>query len=229
MAKQSDVALKLKRLRERAGMTVRELAEALGMPASTYAAYEDKFKKLFLPVGLVKKIAPIFAKAGIDETEVLALAGLSDAYYYVSKRAEGGRDMAQIEEVDASVSAGPGTTVGDLTVIRQWQVAANMVNFGTDSAISKIKIIRVKGDSMTPTFNPTDRIMVDTGDIVPSPEGIFVVWDGVGFVLKRVQIVAHSDPVKVRLMSDNKSYQPYERVLSEAYLQGRVIGKWLWT
>jgi hypothetical protein len=32
----------------------------------------------------------------------------------------------------------------------------------------------------------------------------------------------------VRITSDNGKYDPYERTLDEAYIQGRVIGQWRW-
>lgn len=75
-----SVALKLKTLREAAAprMTVRALAAALGMPPSTYAAYEDpkKFKKPILPFDLAKRIAQILAERGVDKSKVMQLAGL---------------------------------------------------------------------------------------------------------------------------------------------------------
>jgi phage repressor protein C with HTH and peptisase S24 domain len=87
----------------------------------------------------------------------------------------------------------------------------------------------VVGDSMPVTFRPYDKVMVDTEDRTPSPPGIFVVWDGLNLVLKRVEYIAHSEPPRVRILSENPEYQPYERVVEEAYIQGRVLGKWLWT
>lgn len=142
------------------------------------------------------------------------------------QRAE--RYMADIEEIDLSAGAGPGTSVDAAERLRTWKVPRNVVNIASESAMDRIKIVRVKGDSMMPTFNPLDRIMVDTGDTLPSPGGIFVVWDGLGFVLKRVQLVPHSEPLRVKITSDNPQFDPYERVIGEAYIQGRVIGKWLW-
>lgn len=137
--------------------------------------------------------------------------------------------MALIEELDVTASAGPGTTVHDAPVIRKWQLPSEIATVTTDTPVEHIKILRVKGDSMAPTYSPVDRVMVDTADTLPSPAGVFVVWDGLGFVLKRVQVVPHSDPIRVKITSDNPKYDPYERVLGEAYIQGRVIGKWLWT
>jgi len=75
-----SVALKLKDLRNRSAprVTVRAMAEALEMPPSTYAAYEDpnKFKKLILPFDLAKRIAAVLESRGVPKSEVMALAGL---------------------------------------------------------------------------------------------------------------------------------------------------------
>jgi hypothetical protein len=51
-----------------------------------------------------------------------------------------------------------------------------------------------------------------------------VLWDGLGMVVKRVEFMAYSEPPTVRIISDNVVYRPYERLLGEAYIQGRVIG-----
>src|SRR5579875_2501953 len=78
MAKASPVALKLKRLRERTGLSVREMAAKLDYEsASSYAYYENEFKKSFLPLDLVQKLAPIAESYGIERSEVMALAGIN--------------------------------------------------------------------------------------------------------------------------------------------------------
>lgn len=230
----SEVAMRLKALREstKPKLTVRKVAELLGLPPSTYASYEDKFKQQYLPVKLVTKLARILEERGVDAAEVLSLGGIADAYEDRGRpskeQEEGSSHMAQIDEVDAEASAGAGN-VGSSDVLRTWVIPQNVVDIATESPLSRVKIVRIKGDSMVPLFNPLDRVMVDTGDIEPSPPGVFVVWDGLGFVVKRVQVVPHSDPMTVKFTSDNPKYEPYERVLGEAYIQGRVIGKWQWT
>lgn len=76
------IATKLKELRNEAQpkVSVRKMADLLGVPASTYAAYEDpkKFKKAALPLQLTLKIAHILANRGVQTTAVLELAGLTD-------------------------------------------------------------------------------------------------------------------------------------------------------
>src|SRR5690348_11290066 len=47
----SSVSRKLKQLRQRAGLSIREVAHALGMEnGSSYQHYEDRFRKPFLPL-----------------------------------------------------------------------------------------------------------------------------------------------------------------------------------
>lgn len=89
-----------------------------------------------------------------------------------------------------------------------------------------VRIVPVRGDSMTPTLWPGQRVMVDTSDRVPSPPGVFVIWDGLALVLKRVELIPGSDPPSVRLTSDNPKYKDYERTIDEAHINGRVIGVW---
>src|SRR5258708_11576286 len=72
----SAVSRQLKLLRQRAGLSIREVAQALGMEhGSSYQHYEDRFKKPLLPLDLVMKLVPIFAPGGVDPGELYALAG----------------------------------------------------------------------------------------------------------------------------------------------------------
>ena len=85
MGTNSTAALGLKRLREHAGLSVRELAAALrdlgskyGRSPSSYAYYENEFSKTYLPVDLVDALTPILRNRGtppIAERDVLALGG----------------------------------------------------------------------------------------------------------------------------------------------------------
>ena len=77
----NSIAPELKALRNRTvpKISSRDVAAALEMAASTYAAYEDpkKFKKPILPLDLAKRLVPIFAERGVPEAETLRLAGIT--------------------------------------------------------------------------------------------------------------------------------------------------------
>lgn len=68
----------LKALRARAGMSVRETAEALGRPASTYASYEDKFKRPYLPMEIAHELARVWTPRGVARADIFALTGVND-------------------------------------------------------------------------------------------------------------------------------------------------------
>ena len=66
MADLSPISAALKALRERAGLSVREVARAIGLGESysTYATYERAFKKPFLPMDLAQKLSKALAGRG---------------------------------------------------------------------------------------------------------------------------------------------------------------------
>ena len=55
------------------------------------------------------------------------------------------------------------------------------------------------------------------------PPGIFVIWDGMGLVAKRVEHVPHSDPPTVVLKSLNPEYASYECSVDEIHIIGQAI------
>ncbi|WP_374442504.1 S24 family peptidase [Stella sp.] len=75
MVEPSDAARGLKALREEAGLSMRQAADALGMSLTGYQHYEDRFKKPYLPVDLMRRVAGMLAGRGIAPARVLALAG----------------------------------------------------------------------------------------------------------------------------------------------------------
>lgn len=93
--------------------------------------------------------------------------------------------------------------------------------FGANAG--EVIIAEVLGDSMMPTLYPGQKVMVHIHDKRPTPPGIFYVWDGMGLVIKRVELIPGSNPPTVRIKSDNPKYETYERTVDEAHINGRVI------
>jgi phage repressor protein C with HTH and peptisase S24 domain len=94
-------------------------------------------------------------------------------------------------------------------------------------------IVEIYGDSMYDpsepgapgSLHPGDRVIVDLGDRRPSPPGAFLVWDGVGVVVKLLDVVRGSEPAKLRLLSRNPRYEPYDATEDEVRIIGRVRGR----
>jgi hypothetical protein len=89
-----------------------------------------------------------------------------------------------------------------------------------------LHIVTIDDDSLEPLLSSGDSIMIDTSQRVPVPPGIFVIWDGMGIVAKRVEHVPHSAPPKVIIRSLNSEYQTYEReveYLRDRFQYARVV------
>lgn len=73
----TDIPHRLKALREAAGLSIRALAELLGMSSSGYAHYETpaRFKDQFLPMQMAHDIVKALEPYGVGADQVLALAG----------------------------------------------------------------------------------------------------------------------------------------------------------
>jgi len=78
-----SVNTKLKNLRVSAvpSLSIRRMADELGIGYSRYAYFEDpkRFKKRALPIDLTRQIADVLSRYGVEPSEVMKLAGLSDA------------------------------------------------------------------------------------------------------------------------------------------------------
>ncbi len=248
----SAAATALKRLREKTGLSVREVAKALGRPASSYATYEDAYKKPFLPPELVRGLIPVFEAHGVHRRELIALMGIETEFSWQGDHQDGPRDLpvrgkrpaaptsetpaedeVSINELELRAMAGNGGQVEVFDGDRELEAVTGRYSFPSagfrelyGAPPDRVRIVEVIGDSMEPTLRPGQKLMLDIADRFPTPPGIFVVFDGIGMVIKRVSVVPHSDPLRVKITSDNKEYDPYERLVEEAHIQGRIIGTW---
>lgn len=90
-------------------------------------------------------------------------------------------------------------------------------------APSDLGLLYVRGDSMEPSLLHNDIVMVDTTKKTPTPPGIFVLFDGFGLAVKRLEYVGNADLNALRIISDNPQYSTYERSLEETFIIGRVV------
>ncbi|WP_288806304.1 XRE family transcriptional regulator [uncultured Novosphingobium sp.] len=78
----SHVGDRLKELRLSAvpKLTIRKMAEELGITFPRYVYFEDskRYKKSELPLDLTRQIAEVLSRYGVDPAEVMKLAGLGD-------------------------------------------------------------------------------------------------------------------------------------------------------
>lgn len=110
----------------------------------------------------------------------------------------------------------------DADTDRTYQFRKAWIRNQLGSSPQSLRLLHVEGDSMEPTLKDGDMVLVDMGRKRPSPPGVFVLHDGIGLVAKRIEPIPNSDPPKLRIISDNPVYAPYERLLEEINIVGRI-------
>jgi phage repressor protein C with HTH and peptisase S24 domain len=138
-----------------------------------------------------------------------------------SEQAPGG--LVSVKRHPVSVSAGPGALVSEelgkpyFAFDDRWLKALNA------SQPSQLSIVRVEGDSMAPTLNAGDDVLVDLGDSSERlRDGIYVLRIDDAVVVKRLAL--NPTGRRVTVQSDNPAYPDWpDCSLSDIKPIGRVI------
>ncbi|MEQ9642524.1 MAG: S24 family peptidase [Alphaproteobacteria bacterium] len=83
-------------------------------------------------------------------------------------------------------------------------------------------IVEMKGDSMAPTINSGDRVLVDERFRFPSPGGVFVYWEDGEPVISRMEYQPYTDPPVLTVIRDNRHYSSFEIPARDLAIAGRV-------
>ena len=133
------------------------------------------------------------------------------------------RDMLFAPVYDVRAAAGDGFVIDHETQKGAWPFPRTYLRHVLGISSSDLAVIEVVGDSMSPTLETGDRVLVDLKDKRPAPPGLFVLWDGDGTVVKRVERVLNSRPAVLSITSDNPRHRTYERPADEISIVGRVV------
>lgn len=149
-----------------------------------------------------------------------------------------GKIPGAVPEVDAKAGAGNGN-VGEHEVVTlrrgesfvghkvvsEWVFPLTFLRHELRMQPGEILVLEVIGDSMSPTLESGDRVVVDTTYSRPTPDGIYVIEEGDGPMVKRLQLVRRTNPPEIRIISDNKNHESYTLRLEDIRIVGRVSGR----
>ena len=124
-------------------------------------------------------------------------------------------------------AAGPGAIAGEHIEERaRWHLPEAMIRYEAGGDVDAVRVLRVRGVSMEPELSDGDRLLIDTSKQHPVAGELFVLWDGSGLVVKRVEIDRdeRGEPA-LRLKSTNPEYVDYMVRAEDAH----IVGKVLWT
>ena len=133
------------------------------------------------------------------------------------------RGLVPVKRTLVSASAGPGTFAGEERSRPYFAFEERWLRALTPSGASKLSVIRVEGDSMAPTLNAGDDILVDLGDATERlRDGIYVLRADDVLVVKRLAI--HPTVRRITVQSDNPAYPDWPDCdFDSIHCIGRVI------
>ncbi|MFC4593763.1 XRE family transcriptional regulator [Sphingobium tyrosinilyticum] len=130
--------------------------------------------------------------------------------------------LMKVEEVDLAIGMGA-TYLDEPSVqsIERW-IPTDWVRNFTDSPASFLTIAKPVGDSMYPTINDRDIVLIDRSKrVIDRQDAIWaLVYGGLG-TIKRVRAMPDGT---IKLMSDNPQVREETAVDGEVFLIGRVAG-----
>lgn len=140
---------------------------------------------------------------------------------YVSRSDEG--PYVSVPHVSIDISANGAAVASQENEGEDYHFHRSWIRDHLRAQESDLRMMQVRGDSMVPTLCNGDMVLVDTGKKMPTPPGIFLLFDGFGLVAKRLEMVSESGRKRLSIMSDNPQYQTYERGVDETLIIGRVV------
>jgi phage repressor protein C with HTH and peptisase S24 domain len=131
--------------------------------------------------------------------------------------------LVAVNRTPVRASAGPGALVLEEVGRPYFAFDERWLKALTPSPSEKLSIIRVEGDSMAPTLNPGDDILVDLGDCGDRlRDGIYVLRIDEALVVKRIAL--HPVGRTMTVQSDNPAYPDWPDCdIGEIQCIGRVI------
>lgn len=148
------------------------------------------------------------------------LAGRAEA---PSLQASPTDDFVAIPRLLVDVSASGGAIITEELEGERYRFRHAWIKDRLGATPADLRMLYVRGDSMEPTLCHNDIVLIDTAKKTPSPPGIFVLFDGMGLVAKRVEYVGAPGTQRIRIGSDNPQYATYERSSEESFIAGRVV------
>ncbi len=131
--------------------------------------------------------------------------------------------LIPVKRSPVRASAGPGAIPYEQASKPYFAFDENWLKSLTASPASRLSIIRVEGDSMAPTLNAGDDILVDPGDCAERVrDGIYVLRADEALVVKRLAL--HPAGRRVTVQSDNPAYPDWPDCdIDDLQCIGRVI------
>lgn len=111
----------------------------------------------------------------------------------------------------------------DAMKVEYWRFPPSFLRNQLQATPQDLMVIECMGDSMSPTLEPGDRVIVDTATKLPKSDGLYALrneWESI--VVKRLSTIP-GRPIRLRISSDNPNHQSYEVDPADVTIIGKVV------
>ena len=191
----SGLSERIKALVDSSGLSMRELSRRMNLnPVSLSQWVKDQYEPSREGISALCeyfKVSPAWLRYGEGPAPDEADAGTIPIPLY-----------------NVEASCGHGSAVDEPeSIIRKIFVSREFLRrYAPGANPNSLHIIRASGDSMSPTIEDGDSVVVDISDRSVRRDGIYAIQINGNLLIKRVQIL----PNGIRMLSDNPHYPPYE-------------------
>ncbi|HCQ6509547.1 TPA: helix-turn-helix transcriptional regulator [Klebsiella pneumoniae] len=217
----TTLAERLREARKAAGMTQKTLGDAVGVSQAAIQKIETgraaQTTKL-LDIAKALRVRPEWLSSGTGD---MRADGEDD-----KKPSHINHDVFRVDILDLAVSAGPGIVNQEFVeILHSVEYAPAEARHMFDGRKAEnIRIINVRGDSMSGTIEPGDLLFVDISVKSFDGDGIYAfLYDDTAHV-KRLQKMKD----KLLVISDNKIYAAWEPIekdeMNRVFIFGKIIG-----
>lgn len=220
----TDYGKRLRTARVAAGLTQRQLAEAVGVKQPTIAEAERSGYGSKFTVAIARElgVSPYWLESGDGPMELVKRSGAPE------NKMHSRNEDVRIPLYDTGGRMGEGGIVvrDQPGVIKQMIVSPEWVrmNLHRFTALPNLVVVTGFGDSMQPMYNPGDPLIVDTGVRSVDIDGVFFFRVGEEGFIKRLQRIPGQG---VLVISENPKYRDWT-ITKDMDFQvfGRVIKAW---
>lgn len=215
---ESPVHQNVRKLRTHLGMKQAAFADEVGTEQANVSKWEKNVMPGTTPLMRMAELAGVSAAAFVDEEWRPGVRAPVQAW---NGPPSDSRELVPIHKLDLSLSMGPGTLIDDYVEAEPVTFDLAFIRAITRSPSDRLRLVTGIGDSMYPTLNWGDTILIDTTDrALAKQDGIYWInlYGAAG--IKRLRTVG---PGRVLVKSDNPTVGDQEVSAEDLRIEGRAI------